>query len=306
VAVVYSESYGIHLGGLERLHPFDIRKYRRIYNALEKDGVLTAADVYVPGELTPAQIRTVHTEGFVESLRNPATVAEYLEAPVTKGLPRRMIESGVLRPFRTASGGTLVAAREALKHGVGINLGGGYHHAKPDRGEGFCIYADIPVAIRVLRSEKRIGRALVVDLDVHQGNGTIVCTRDDPLTYTFSIHQRGIYPIPKEKGSRDVEILAGTTDAEYLAILRRELPGVLDRSRPKIVFVVAGCDTLDGDPLASVSMTPKGVAARDLYVVDACLRRRIPVVFTLGGGYSKDAWRTQCRSVKGIVERAGQ
>jgi len=126
VAAVYSENYGIHLGGLERLHPFDIGKYGHIYKALEKDGVLSAADVYVPEELTAAQIRTVHTEGFVESLGHPATVAKYLEAPVTKHLPRGMMESGVLRPFRGASGGTLVAAREALKHGVGITLGGGY------------------------------------------------------------------------------------------------------------------------------------------------------------------------------------
>jgi histone deacetylase 11 len=306
VAVVYSENYGIHLGGLERLHPFDIRKYRRIYEALEKQGVLTAADVHVPAELAPRQIRMVHTEGFVESLKNPAQVAEYLEAPATKMLPRQVLENGVLRPFRTASGGTLLAAREALKYGVGINLGGGYHHAKPDRGEGFCIYADIPIAIRILRDEKKIGRVLVADLDVHQGNGTIVCTKDDPETYTFSIHQRGIYPIPKEKGDRDVEIPPGTTDAEYMAILKRELPKVLAKSRPKLVFVVAGCDTLRGDPLASVSMTPEGVARRDLYVVDACLRRNIPVVLTLGGGYSKDAWKTQFQSVKGIIERTGR
>jgi histone deacetylase 11 len=303
VAVVYSENYGIHLGGLERLHPFDIRKYRRIYEALENQGVLSAADVYVPAELAPRQIRMVHTAKFVESLKDPAQVAGYLEAPATKMLPRRVLENGVLRPFRTASGGTILAAREALKYGVGINLGGGYHHAKPDHGEGFCIYADIPIAIRVLREEKKIGRVLVVDLDVHQGNGTIVCTKDDPQTYTFSIHQRGIYPIPKEKGDRDVEIPPGTTDLEYLAILKRELPKALTKSRPKVVFVVAGCDTLRGDPLASVFMTPEGVVQRDLYVVDTCLRRKIPVVFTLGGGYSKDAWKTQLKSVKSIIER---
>lgn len=304
VAVVYSKKYGIRLAGLEKLHPFDIGKYHKIYDALRQDGLLKDEDVYVPAPLTDAQVRTVHTEGFLQSLGSSRTVATYLEAPALKGVPHFLMKRGVLNPLRKGAGGTLVAAECALKFGVGINIAGGYHHAKPDAGEGFCVFADIPITIQLLREAGKIKRVLVVDLDVHQGNGTVVCLKDDPESYTFSIHQKEIYPVPKEKGDRDVEIGHGTTDEVYLKLLRKHLPEVFAASKPDMVFIVAGCDTLAGDPLATCAMTPEGVARRDLITVKECLKRKVPVVVTLGGGYSAEAWRTQYLSLKGIIEEA--
>lgn len=304
VAVVYSREYRIRLGGMEKLHPFDIGKYDKIYGQLAEDGLVSPAQIYVPSALTDEQVKLVHTAGFLESLHSSRTVARYLEAPTLGVLPRAMLANGVLEPLRTGAGGTLVATEAALKHGIGINLAGGYHHAKPEVGEGFCVFADIPIAIRSLRGEGKIGRALVVDLDVHQGNGTIVCLQDDRESYTFSIHQDDIYPIPKEKGDHDVAIAGGTGDASYLALLKVELKKALETSKPGIVFMVAGCDTLEGDPLASCTMTPEGVAQRDFHVVQECRKRGLPVVMTLGGGYSKQAWRAQYLSVRKILEAA--
>jgi histone deacetylase 11 len=157
----------------------------------------------------------------------------------------------------------------------------------------------------VLRQEGLIRRAAVVDLDVHQGNGTAVIFSGDDDVFTFSMHQAGIYPIPKAKSDLDVELPAGTDDEAYLRELARCLPVVLAKAQPEIVFLQAGCDTLSADPLAHLKMTPHGIVRRDAMVIDACAARDIPVVMTLGGGYSKQAWRAQYGSVKRTILKYG-
>ena len=305
VALVYSKNYEINMAGLERMHPFDIHKYAKIHKRLIKDGLAHSHDFHAPAELTRHQILLVHTPQFLDSLKNPKTVAKYLEAPAARFVPAALMERGMLRAFRHASGGTILAGRLALKHGIAINVGGGYHHAKPHQGEGFCVYADIPITIRVLQREKLIRRTLVVDLDAHQGNGTVVCCRGDQSVFTFSMHQGDIYPIPKEKSDLDVELPPGTGDQPYMRVLRRHLPGVIDRSRPDLVILQAGCDTLRGDPLAGLAMTGAGIVRRDAYVIDTCVGRGIPVVMTTGGGYSKQAWSVQYASIRRTIEKYG-
>ena len=305
MTLVYSKRFEINLAGLERVHPFDIHKYSKIAKQLVADGLVATGDFHVPDELTRDQMLLVHTPEYLESLKSSTAVATYLEAPVAAILPRAVIDRSVLRAFRHASGGTILAGRLALEHSLAINLGGGYHHAKPDQGEGFCIYADIPIAIRLLQQEKLIRRALVVDLDVHQGNGTAVCFRGDDSVFTFSMHEADIYPIPKEKSDHDVELEPGTDDETYLRILRRTLPEVIDCSRPDLVILQAGCDTLAGDPLADLCMTQEGIVARDGYVADTCTRRGIPLAMTLGGGYSRQAWKVQHASIRRILETRG-
>jgi len=305
VAVVYSSAYQIDLGGAERLHPFDIRKYARIYLALNQGGYLRPADVFVPVPVSRGDLLRVHTRRYLNSLRDPAALARYLEAPAVKLLPGKMADSGLLRAFRAATGGTILAARLALEHGIAINLGGGYHHAKPDSGEGFCIYADMPIALRALRAEGRLGRVLVVDLDVHQGNGTAVCCRGDDGVFLFDMHQGDIYPIPKERCTLDVDLPRGTTDDEYLRVLADRLPGAIDRARPDLVFLQAGCDVLAGDPLAGLALTKDGIVRRDAFVIDMCVRRGLPVVMVLGGGYSDEAWAVQYASICRTIETYG-
>ncbi len=306
VAVVYSSRYQIRLGGLERIHPFDIHKYARIYRALVKDGVVQPGDVYVPAAVSDADILRVHTPAYCRSLKDSSNVARYMEASAVAILPDGVMQRRVLTPFRYTTGGTLLATRLALQHGIGINIGGGYHHAKPDVGEGFCVLADIPIAVQALRHENKLRRVLVVDLDVHQGNGTIACFRHDEEAYTFSIHQRDIYPIPKEHGDYDVEVDAGMEDEEYLRLLAGHLPEVFKKAKPDIVYLVAGADTLTGDSLASLEMTAAGVVRRDAMVIDECVKRKIPVVVTLGGGYSKQTWDVQFQSIRRTIRTHGR
>jgi len=302
VALVYSDDYAIDLGGWERLHPFDVHKYSKIVQQLTADRLVTGGDLHRPRELTRQQMLLVHTAGFLDGLRDSKTAARYLGMPLIGSLPADVIDQRMLRAFRHASGGTILAARLALAHGIAVNVGGGYHHAGPDRGGGFCIYADMPIAIRVLRNEQLVARALIVDLDAHQGNGTILCCQSDPAVFTFSMHQGNIYPIPKERGDRDVELRAGAGDRAYLDTLRQALPEVIRESRPDLVILQAGCDTLKGDPLANLAMTHEGIVTRDAYVIDACVAAGIPVVMTLGGGYSPDAWKAQYASIRRTLE----
>ncbi len=304
VPIVYSPKYKISVFGMEKFHPFDIAKYDKIYKGLKNDGYVTKHTVIDPAEVTAEEMLLVHTKEYLKSLKKTKNVAHYLEAPQLRVIPNSMLDNMLVSRFRKASGGTIEAARCALKSPkkMAFNLGGGFHHAKPSSGEGFCIIADVPIAIRVLQKENLIKRALVIDTDIHQGNGTIVCLQDDPTTYTFSMHEGGIYPMPKESGDEDVELAGGVTDTEYLKTLQGKLDGMFAKSKPDIVFHVAGCDALDGDPLASGKMTHEGIAMRDAMILAACKKHGVPYVMTLSGGYSKDAWEAQYKSIRSLLE----
>ena len=305
VALVFSSRYRIRFGGLERLHPFDINKYTTIYHALERDGYVRPDDVYVPAEISRDDLLTVHTERYLAELRRPAALARYLEFPLAALMTRWTVDRAILRPFRHAAGGTLLAAREAMQCGIAVNLGGGYHHAGPDSGGGFCIYADMPIAIRCLQRDGLIRRALVVDLDAHQGNGTAVAFADDDSVYTFSMHQAGIYPQPPAESDMDVELEAGTDDDAFMATLTELLPGVLADSRPDIIFLQAGVDPLADDPLAGLAMSERGIVRRDAYVIDLTADAGTPLVMCLGGGYSRESWHAQYLSIKRTLDRYG-
>ncbi|MFI5361327.1 MAG: histone deacetylase [Elusimicrobiota bacterium] len=185
---------------------------------------------------------------------------------------------------RLAVGGTVLAARHALESGIGLHCGGGAHHAFRDHGEGYCALNDIAIAILKLRAEKKIERAAVIDLDVHQGNGTASIFRGDEKTFTFSMHQDLIYPEKKEKSDLDVELKAGTGDVEYYDRLRRSLRTVMD-FRPDLIVYQAGVDVWENDKLGGLKLTERGVLDRDTAVRETCLQHRVPVTVVLGGGY---------------------
>lgn len=304
VAIVYSEKYQIRLGGFEKLH-LHPQRYDHTYQKLLTGGLISPEDVFVPAPATDEQILLAHTEEFLASLKKPSCVAQYVEVPILAMLPAKLIETGVLSAFRHATGGTIQAGRLALEHGIAINIGGGYHHAKPDAGEGFCIYNDLAIAVRVLQGERRVGRVLVVDLDVHQGNGTVVCLAGDDDVFTFSMHEYDIYPIPKATSDLDVELTPGLADEDYLKLLGEHLPVLFEKSQPQIVFLQAGADVLRDDPIANLALTEDGLVRRDAMVIDECVRRGVPVVMTLGGGYRQDAWEVQCASIRRTIQTYG-
>ncbi len=302
MAIVYSQHYQIDFGGAEKLHPFDINKYTKIYMALVRDGLLGPDDVFVPEPIGREDLLLVHTADYLKRLQQPAMLARYLEFGPAAKLPAKVNDQVILSAFRHATGGTLLAARKALQYGMAVNLGGGYHHAAPDIGGGFCVYADMPVAIRRLQREGLIRRALVVDMDAHQGNGTALCFQNDPAVFTFDMHEGDIFPIPKEKNDLDIPLPSGMTDAEYLDILRRNLSRVFELARPDIVFLQGGVDVLAGDPLTRLELTIEGVVTRDRLVFREAADRGVPIVMVLGGGYSDRAWYAQYQSIKGLIE----
>jgi acetoin utilization deacetylase AcuC-like enzyme len=218
-------------------------------------------------------------------------VTRLTEGRLSSGELRRLgfpwSEALVERSYR-AVGGTCEAARAALSHGVAMNLAGGTHHAFADHGEGFCVFNDVAVAIRMLQRDRLVRRAAVIDLDVHQGNGTHAIFAGDDSVFTFSMHGGRNYPFAKVPGSLDVELADGTGDEEYLMRLEAALPRVLSRAAPDVVVYLAGADPHAGDRLGRLALSFEGLARRDSIVIAACREVGIPIAITIAGGYGRE------------------
>jgi histone deacetylase 11 len=303
VPLIYSPSYDITAFGLERLHPFDSRKYRRIRDWLVRQGLRKRNDFIMPQPVTPDVLLRVHTAGYLASLRDRRVLARILELPPIYLLPGWLTDWRVLKPMRWATGGTLLACRLALEKGLAINLGGGYHHAGPDKGGGFCAYADVPLALLTLKAEKRIGTALIVDTDAHQGNGTADVIRGWPWAHILDLFEEDIFPWPKVVEDMAVPLAPGMTGPEYLNVLSERLSQALDAYRPDLLVSNAGSDVLATDPLARLCLTPANLAERDLYVVSAARQRGVPVAMVLSGGYGPVSWEAHARAIEGILAR---
>ncbi len=275
-AVVHSDGYYADIGA----HVFPMRKFRLIRDEIVRRGLLTDSEVLAPERASTEHVLRVHDRAYVDKLihgRLSVLEEAVLELPYSK----QLAEASFL-----CAGGSILAAREALGRGAGINLGGGFHHAFPDHGEGFCVFNDIAIAIRALQHEGRIRRAAVIDLDVHQGNGTAAIFRDDPSVFTFSMHDEQNYPAIKPPSDLDVGLDTGTGGVEYLAALERHAPAILDRHRPDLVAYVAGADPFEQDQLGGLKLTREDLRRRDRVVFDSCASRGIPVVAFLAGGYA--------------------
>ena len=263
-------------------HRFPIAKYALLRERVVAEGLADAARVHDPERVTAADLARVHTAGYV------ARVSEgRLSAAELRRIGFPWSPSLVERSYR-AVGGTMAAARCALECGVAMNLAGGTHHAFPDRGEGFCVFNDVAVAVRALQHEGRVRRVAIVDLDVHQGNGTHAVFAGDPDVATFSMHGAKNYPFVRVPGTLDVELPDGTGDDAYLAVLADALPRVLARSAPDLVVYLAGADPHEGDRLGRLALTLEGLARRDAMVLEACRDVGIPVAITIAGGYGRD------------------
>ena len=265
-------------------HRFPIEKYALLRDAVIAEGLV--ADVHEPARATVEELERVHTPEYVARL----TTGTLSDAELRLlGFP--WSPALVERSYR-AVGGTLGAARQALGDGVAMNLAGGTHHAFPDRGEGFCVFNDVAIAVRTLRAEGRIRRAAIVDLDVHQGNGTHAIFADDAETYTFSMHGGRNYPFHKVPGTLDIELSDGVGDDDYLALLAESLPRVLSEGRPDLVVYLAGADPHERDRLGRLKLTFEGLERRDAMVLEACREVGIPVAITIAGGYGVDVRET--------------
>jgi histone deacetylase 11 len=303
IPIVYHPRYNITAFGLERLHPFDSIKYGRIHDALISRGLRRAGDFVQPRPATRGELLKLHSPEYLDSLRRSAQIASIVEVSVARRLPAWLLDWRVLLPMRYAAAGTVLAARLAVEHGVAINLGGGFHHASAGSGDGFCVYADIPLAARVVHDEGLAGNVLVVDLDAHQGNGTAATIRSWPWAFILDVFQDSLFPAEKEPEDFPIPLPAGTAGGEYLDIVRDHLPSALDRVRPGLVIYNAGSDPFIDDPLAGLGLSMTELAERDLLVVDLARQRSIPVAMVLSGGYSTVSWKIHADGIEGILTR---
>jgi acetoin utilization deacetylase AcuC-like enzyme len=274
--LVYHDGYDLNLGA----HVFPSKKYRLIRDRLLSDGFAAPEDFVVPEPATDEDLLRVHQRGWITRLKNGTL--DYLELMKLE-IPysHQMVEA-----FWLAAGGTTLAARLALQSGIGFNIGGGFHHAFPGHGEGFCAIHDVAVAIRKLQSEGRIQRAMVVDCDVHDGNGTAAIFAGDPSVFTLSIHQLNNYPSIKPASTVDIDLEDGVGDDQYLVRLGEGLRKATSEFRPELVMYVAGADPYREDQLGGLSLTIDGLKARDRLVFDTSRECGAAVAVTLAGGYA--------------------
>lgn len=262
-------------------HPFPIAKYAALRDEIVRRGILRAEELHVSDVAPEAWLRLAHDGAFLDRA---------LGGDLTREEERRLglpWSEALVRRARGAVYGTVCAARAALEHGIAGNLAGGTHHAYPDRAEGYCLFNDIAVAIAVLRHEGAARRPLIVDLDVHQGNGTAAFYAADETVFTFSMHAASNYPQPKEKSRLDVALSDHCGDTEYLDLLAAHLKRILEEHRADFLFYQAGVDALEEDRLGRLALTHEGLARRDEMVFRAAERHHLPVAITLGGGYGQ-------------------
>jgi acetoin utilization deacetylase AcuC-like enzyme len=261
-------------------------KHPLLKERLLAEGILAAGDMLEPEMIPIDTALLVHRREYLDKLQAGNLSAAELRR---LGLPW---SEALWRRSRLASGGTLLAARAALDGGLAGNLAGGAHHAFSDHGEGFCILNDVAIAIAELRAEGAVERAAVIDLDVHQGNGTAAIFETVSEVFTFSMHGERNYPTAKMRSTLDVALPDGTGDAEYLDLLDQHLPRVLDRSGAELVFYLAGVDVAQGDRFGKLALTEQGIRLRDRRVIEAVRSRQIPLVIVLAGGYASSPART--------------
>jgi len=275
--LIYHERYDLNLGA----HVFPSQKFRLVHDKLLNDKIAEIDDFLRPAPASDADILRVHTKDWVEKLKTGTLTASEqmkLEVPYSPEL---------VRAFWLAAGGTIVAGESALRDGFACNLGGGFHHAYPGHGEGFCAIHDVAVGIRALQARKEIDRAMVVDTDVHHGNGTAAIFSNDPSVFTLSIHQWNNYPAYKPHSSLDINLEDGVADEEYLGALLPAVEKSIESFHPNMLFYVGGADPYREDQLGGLDLSMAGLKRRDACVFEIARNHNIPVVTTQAGGYAR-------------------
>jgi acetoin utilization deacetylase AcuC-like enzyme len=289
--VVYHPRYDLNLG----VHVFPSQKFRLIAEKLVSSGVADASDFLRPEPASDADLLRVHTAAWIHKLRTGRLTASEimkLEVPYSKELAEAVW---------LAAGGTILAAQTALRDGFGSNLSGGFHHAYANHGEGFCAIHDVAVAVRRLQADGAIKKAMIVDTDVHHGNGTAAIFSGDSSVFTISIHQLNNYPAHKPPSSVDLNMADGIGDDEYLAALIPVVQRKLDEFQPDMLFYVGGADPYEEDQLGGLRLTKAGLKSRDRQVFEAARSRGIPVTTALAGGYARRVEDTTAIHVNTII-----
>jgi len=334
VPFVYDKGYNIGCLGVEKLHPFDTAKYKKVAEFLKKEFGIKDQQFHKPKMVTDKELELVHSKEYLKSLQNPINVLKVAEMLPPEGklrslaswIPPRVLNYSVLNPMRLATGGTLLAAKLALKNKkAAVNIGGGYHHAggahhvyqddsgygcsvsrKKREGEGFCYFGDIQYAIKSLRKSGYPNlRAMIVDLDAHQGNGYEADFKDDKNVIAFDVYGEDNYPGDYDKTRQYITynhpVSTWIGEKEYLEVVENNLGRAIEKSKPDIVFYNAGTDILEGDHVGHFSITKEGITKRDEIVFRDASRCKVPVCMVTSGGYTKESANAISSSLKNLI-----
>ena len=302
--IIFHKDYDISLAGLEKLHPFDSCKYGKVREYLIKNAGILKSQFYAPEKVTDQELLKVHTPEYLDSLSHSSVVARITEIALLSYVPNFFLKRTLLHAMKLATGGTVLGAELALKHGWAINLSGGYHHAKKENGEGFCVYADIPLAVNKIFESHPEYKIMVVDLDAHQGNGHEACLKDEKRVTIFDVYNRSVYPRDKEAQKRidfNFPVGVGIDDDSYLSIVSNHLPVAFDNVKPDLIIYNAGTDIFEEDPLGLMKVSENGIIKRDELVFQYARERNIPIFMVLSGGYTKKTAHIIGRSIHNVL-----
>ncbi len=276
--VVYHPDYVIPLAGRSR---FPMEKFGLVYSLLRRNGYSHRLRFFRPHIVSDEHVLTVHSQEYYTNLVSGTLNPSDLRRIALPWSPE------LIRRTRTGVGGSIHTAELALRYGLACNTAGGTHHAYPEFGAGYCLLNDLAITARVVQKEHGVARILITDLDVHQGDGTAVIFQNDPSVFTLSMHCETNYPLRKQRSDLDIALPAGIQDQEYLELLYKQYPRVLDSFRPDLVLYDAGVDPHVADDLGTMELTDEGLQERDCFVLHECLSRNIPVACFIGGGYGE-------------------
>lgn len=299
IDIVYSDRYYVNIGS----HVFPTAKYRLVKKKIEADaGIKSRLGFIEPEPASSIDILEVHDRDYLDKLTTKGLTLEEalrLELPFSKEITGASI---------LCCGGTILAARKAIDEKIGIHLGGGFHHAFPDHGEGFCMLNDIAVAVKKVKKLGLARKALIIDCDLHQGNGTAYIFRDDPDVFTFSIHQENNYPFYKPKSRLDIGLADRTKDAVYLGHLERHIPEIINDFKPDFIMYVAGADPYENDQIGNLGLTMEGLKKRDEFIFAEGRNYDVPVCVVLAGGYAykqEDTVQIHFNTIRAGIEALG-
>lgn len=309
--IVYSDSYNISLlpFALEQyIHRFDGKKYGKVVKYLINKNLITKNQLVDAIEITDEELLRVHTVHYLNDLKNNSSIkmAAIAEVPLIRYFPNWYTFNRLIKPMRMATGGTIQAMHLALQYGWAINIGGGYHHATAEvKQTGFCVFADIPLAAYEA-FDAGVKRILIIDLDAHRGNGNEELLAKDNRVFIFDIYNARIYPGPKpvkEKINFDFPVYHRIKNAEYLTILKKNLPQAIVQSKPQLIIYNAGTDIFIGDPLGGMAITKKGIIERDLFIFQQARLHNIPILMVLSGGYTPESAGIIGESIENIINK---
>lgn len=297
--IVYRSEYFTGFQTRNSRQSFDIMRFNKVRNRLIKERSIRRKDVLTAQPLSWEDMLLVHTRSYLESLKNPMKVGEILNLDYVNPWDEYIFEY-----FRYVAGGTLKAAEFALEKNLTVfNLGGGFHHAHPDRGEGFCLINDVAIAVRKLKQQNRIGKTLIIDLDYHQGNGTLLYFEKDESVFTFSMHAENWAETLRKVNNLDIELPGHIKDAEYLKILKNETRRIFSIFQPDLVFYLAGSDPYIRDTLGDFDLSEEGMLERDVFVYRQVRERRIPLIVLGAGGYGPESWKIYFNFIQWAIRK---